>query len=569
MNKKWLQFLRCPMCEGNRLYYNAFGRKSAENGVVSCFACGNWFLVEDDILELLPEVLNFKRKREFFFEHKAKFLPLNITKPPRKIESNKEIRYKTEQGKFFDTFFEKERKNYQESVFWKAEYSLSLMPVRKMIRDGDMLIDAGCGEGYCSFLLHRNGVQIIGFDVSRHSIERAIAKAKHKGIEREVFFFVGDAENVPLRSNLADHYILFALLHHLTNPNLALSHISRLLKPKGHYFIHDNNDSKFRFLFDWLMRLFPLWKEKAAKEAKFSAHRMRDMLRQSGLSGSVGTQVFLPPHVFNLFQAEITIHILSITNKIGSKIPWFRNQGGIVLAHGNFKNRLYDAEKDTLESMSQAAWYNRWTLHKFRKFVVGNILEVGCGIGTFTRELMQFGPVYAIDNNQNCVNITKKNITGRIKVELGDIEKGGSLFGDKKFDTVVCINVLEHIRNDNQALTNIFRKLKPRGYLIALVPIHQFLYGTIDEAIGHYRRYTVPHFRTMLEKNHFEIIFSRKLNFLGAIGWWVAGRLLQNSIVDKKYLRVFDAIAPFVLSVEDLIEPPIGTSLLVVAKRKD
>lgn len=221
---------------------------------------------------------------------------------------------------------------------------------------------------------------------------------------------------------------------------------------------------------------------------------------------------------------------------------------------------------DTLESMSQAVWYNRWTLNKFKKFLKGDILEVGCGIGNFTKSLRDYGDVYAIDIDSNYINEVRKIVNGR--VGFGDIEKGRYFFNDKKFDTVVCINVLEHIKRDDQVLKNLYKLLKEEGYLILLVPAHPFLFGKIDESIGHVRRYLKQELVKQLKSFGFRILNCRKLNFLGAIGWFVAGRVLKENFVNDNKIKLFNIIAPFILPLEDLIEPPVGTSILIIAQKE-
>lgn len=219
----------------------------------------------------------------------------------------------------------------------------------------------------------------------------------------------------------------------------------------------------------------------------------------------------------------------------------------------------------TLESMSQAVWYNRWTLNKFKKYLKGEILEVGCGIGNFTNSLKEYGEVYAIDIDNNYINEVKEVTDGR--AGFGDIETGKYFFKDKKFDTVVCLNVLEHIQKDALAVKNLYKLLKDEGHLILLVPVHPFLFGKIDESIGHFRRYAKKELVKQLEGLGLKILNCRKLNFLGAIGWFFAGKVLKESVVDDNKIRVFNIIAPFVLPLEDLIEPPIGTSILIIAQK--
>lgn len=226
-----------------------------------------------------------------------------------------------------------------------------------------------------------------------------------------------------------------------------------------------------------------------------------------------------------------------------------------------------DSGKQTLESMSQAVWYNRWTLKKFEEYLNGKILEVGCGIGNFTNDLSKYGQIYAIDLNENYIKQLQKKVGNRIEVGIGDIESGTYFFDNKKFNSIVCINVLEHIENDLKSLKNMYSLLEKEGYLILLVPAFAFLYGEIDKAIGHYRRYDLKKIIYLLKKVGFTITKVKKINFLGAIGWWFSSKILSDNKVSEEKIKIFNKVSPFILPLEDIIEPPFGTSILVIAKK--
>lgn len=227
---------------------------------------------------------------------------------------------------------------------------------------------------------------------------------------------------------------------------------------------------------------------------------------------------------------------------------------------------IYTGSK-TLENMNQAKFYNRWTLGKFNKYLTGDILEVGCGIGSFTRFLFQYGKVFAIDIDRGLVKIMKTGNLPGVIGGYGDIEKGRYFFKNRTFDTIVCLNVLEHIKNDKEALQNIYNLLNQDGRLILLVPIHKFLYGSIDEYISHYRRYDPTYLKATLEQIGFKVDESKKMNWLGAIGWLIAGRILKEKNVESRNIKIFNLFAPLALWIENLIEPPIGTSVLIIAKK--
>lgn len=220
----------------------------------------------------------------------------------------------------------------------------------------------------------------------------------------------------------------------------------------------------------------------------------------------------------------------------------------------------------TLENMSQAIWYNRWTANQFKPFIEGVILEIGCGIGNFTRLLTKYGSVYAIDIEKDYINSARKK-TKKALIGFGDIEKGGYFFKKRLFSTIVCLNVLEHIKDDKKAINNIYKLLRPDGHLILLVPSHKFLYGQIDKAINHFRRYNQKELLKILEFAGFEIVKSKRLNILGAIGWWFSGKVLKENNVKVSAIKLFNILGPAFLTIENIIEPPFGTSILIVAKK--
>ncbi|MBI5449257.1 class I SAM-dependent methyltransferase [Candidatus Gottesmanbacteria bacterium] len=225
------------------------------------------------------------------------------------------------------------------------------------------------------------------------------------------------------------------------------------------------------------------------------------------------------------------------------------------------------ASLTTLESMSQALWYNRWTLGAFAQYLKGHILEVGCGIGNFTPALSTFGHVWSIDIDSHATTHTKMKVSRHVKVGHGNIEQNTYFFKQRKFETIVCLNVLEHIKDDAKAMRNMANLLVPGGYLILLVPIHPFLFGSIDTAIGHYRRYTSSAVTKLLQQAGLSTVKKKKLNALGAIGWWMTGRLFRRRAVSDIQIRLFNLFSPILLPFENVIEPAWGTSILVIARK--
>lgn len=209
----------------------------------------------------------------------------------------------------------------------------------------------------------------------------------------------------------------------------------------------------------------------------------------------------------------------------------------------------------TLEIMKDAVWYNNWLVRQISKHLKGDILEVGAGIGNFTSKLAKYGKITAIDYDPNYKN-----------ANYGDIEKGKYFFEKKSFDTIVCMNVLEHIENDSKALKNMFNLLRSGGKLILLVPAFPSAYGLMDADLGHFRRYTVGSAGKKMKKAGFEVVGNKYINWLGLIGWFVNGKILKQNIISKWQVGLFDKISRPLLLIEEFINPPFGLSVLAVGK---
>ncbi len=225
-----------------------------------------------------------------------------------------------------------------------------------------------------------------------------------------------------------------------------------------------------------------------------------------------------------------------------------------------------------LEQMARANNYRRWQFEMVAPHVQGAVLEVGGGIGNFTPELARLASsVISLEPNADChrqlvektrslPNVTVYNITA----EALD-EKIGA---DYAADTVVCMNVLEHLKDDEAAVRAFSRRLKPGGVLVLLIPGVQWLFGEIDQRLGHYRRYSRPNARALMEKVGLTPVKIRYFNFIGLWGWFWNARVTRRISQSDAQILVFDKfIVPWQSRLEALLPPPIGQSLLVVARK--
>lgn len=222
---------------------------------------------------------------------------------------------------------------------------------------------------------------------------------------------------------------------------------------------------------------------------------------------------------------------------------------------------------ETLRRMEKVVFYNRWLIAKVAKYLAGEILEIGCGIGNMTELMLPYGKVVATDIDKYYLAKTKKIVKRKAVVGFGDVESGRFFFGHKKFDTVVSFNVLEHIKDDQNALKNIAKHLKKNGKLVVVTPAHKVLCGSLDKNLGHFRRYTKAEISKKFQNAGLAVVEARYLNWFGALGWFVNSKILRRKILPSKQLRLFALLSRPFLFFERFISPPFGLSVLIVGEK--
>jgi len=137
------------------------------------------------------------------------------------------------------------------------------------------------------------------------------------------------------------------------------------------------------------------------------------------------------------------------------------------------------------------------------------ILNLGCGTGTELEILEKFGQVYMLDNNQNAIEIVKKQ---GYKIILADVEKYN--FQNNNYDAICCFDLLEHLQNDQKVINNIFQALKKDGYFFFTIPAFQYIFSSHDIAMEHYHRYSKKDILKKLEIAGFKILKINYWNFI-------------------------------------------------------
>lgn len=229
-----------------------------------------------------------------------------------------------------------------------------------------------------------------------------------------------------------------------------------------------------------------------------------------------------------------------------------------------------DEAIQNLDRMSKTVNYNNWVYKLIKPFMGKRVLEIGCGIGNMTKFFLNYELTVAIDNSPNCIEIMKSKFSHHTNLRIVNHDISDEKFNELKrfnFDTIVCINVLEHIKDDLQALRHCYKLLIEGGRLILFVPALKVLYGAIDQADGHYRRYTKVELTNKLRQAGFVIKKGVYANFFGIFPWVLHSKILKKSVHPPKQMVFFDKFVPFCTLWEKLFRPPIGLNLLFICEK--
>ncbi len=309
-------------------------------------------------------------------------------------------------------------------------------------------------------------------------------------------------------------------------------------------------------------------------ETGYKAFRIDVVRRLSLNSERFGIEPELTAKVAKLrcrvYEVPVSYH--GRTYEEGKKIRWTDgiSAAGAILRYGLFTGRTTaHVGLETLSTVTALGHYNTWLWERVAGFIGERVFEAGCGTGTITHYLAGRQRVVCADVDEQYVAMLQRRYANRpnIRVEWADLSSTTwPVLDGERIDTVVCMNVLEHLPDDQYVLQRFRSILEPGGRLVLLVPAHGWLYGSMDVALGHHRRYEAGPLRSLCERCGFTVERSEYINPTGVVGWLLNGRVFRREEVPDRQARVYDALFP-VLRRAQALSLPLGLSLLVVARK--
>ncbi len=233
---------------------------------------------------------------------------------------------------------------------------------------------------------------------------------------------------------------------------------------------------------------------------------------------------------------------------------------------------LYRADRygaEILTSLGEAPRFNRWMADTIRPFVGHTVLEIGAGIGNITFQLLPRQRYLATDVNPDYLQFLRNRAHGRpyfdvMRLDVCDEEGFGRL--DARFDTVICLNVLEHVADEAAALSNLYRALQPGGRAIVLVPRGRWLFSSLDRVLGHHKRYTKAELADALRAVGFDGVSIAPFNHVGTPGWLLNGKILRRRTLPRLQMKLLNVLLPAIRPIDRFLPWP-ALSLVAVAVR--
>jgi glycosyltransferase involved in cell wall biosynthesis len=254
--------------------------------------------------------------------------------------------------------------------------------------------------------------------------------------------------------------------------------------------------------------------------------------------------------------------------KIGLKDAF--NAYWVILKYAVVSDVYVDKDKGILDAFSTAPNFNNWMADTIRPYIGKHVLEIGAGIGNLTRVLLRRRKRYvATDLDREHLERLRVRLEGRPNLETARLdvshpEDFTSLHG--QMDTVVCLNVLEHIEDDHGALLSIHSVLMDGGIAVILVPEGQSMYNSLDEELGHWRRYSESQLSQRMTEAGFVVEALLRFNRVSRPGWWLNGSVLKRRTISRLQLQNFDRMVWLFRRLDSYLPWP-PTSIIAVGRK--
>jgi glycosyltransferase involved in cell wall biosynthesis len=263
---------------------------------------------------------------------------------------------------------------------------------------------------------------------------------------------------------------------------------------------------------------------------------------------------------------EVPISYSGRTYAEGKKIRWVDGIAALVaIARFALSDAIYAKDEygsQILARLSRAPRFNAWMADTIRPYCGSSVLEIGSGVGNMTRQLIPRSKYVVSDINPLYLRTLSGLLKDRPYLEATycDITDPGTFpAANGQFDTVICLNVIEHVDDDRASLTNIRNVLTENGRAIVLVPNGQWNYGSLDRVLGHRRRYSEETLRRLAHDCGFELRSIIQFNRIGTMAWFLNGKILRRQSFGLGQILALNFLTPLFRRLDMLLPlPPLS-----------
>jgi 2-polyprenyl-3-methyl-5-hydroxy-6-metoxy-1,4-benzoquinol methylase len=445
------------------------------------------------------------------------------------------------------------------------------------------VLSIGCGDAPFECLLARHADSVLGLDLSPDGIEKANARAAALGLEN-LEFRCQTVSELRLEESF-DGIVCIGLLHHVPEDVLPamLASLRAHLRPGGFFFAREPSARGFLRGLGRVVLGARYDRYHSPDERELDPEAVAEELRKAGLAAVETGWIdlsLIPGHYLFPRGPRWLMRAFALLDRVFCATPLARWASGFTIfakqegeegsSGDTVANRL--ARYVQLDRVNHP--YLDWQLEQFRPWLGQRILEVGCGVGGIVALLGPRERIVGLDVDPEVLGFARERFAGRPEcsfavanvTELSNVELDE--LAAERFDTILCINALEHMQDDVAGLRALERLLVSGGTLALLMPAHNVLYGPYDRLDGHFRRYDKRYLRTLLGHTRLSVLRMHYFNAAGAIGWWLQYRLLKRQVHGEAQFGRMNRLLPLMRPLEAFVKPPFGLSLVAVCRRE-
>lgn len=228
-----------------------------------------------------------------------------------------------------------------------------------------------------------------------------------------------------------------------------------------------------------------------------------------------------------------------------------------------------------LENLAQMNNYYRWILDEFSPYLGSRVLEIGAGSGTFSSMMLStkaFEHLWLVEPDVELAEELKNKFADNPAVSVLNLaaeQLTKEQLAELRLDSIVMVNVLEHIEDDQGLLLRASAALSDKGFILTFSPAFSMLYSAYDKLVGHCRRYTKQELLTKFTRSNLTMIKLKYFNFIGFFAWLILIKIFRTQHFGNKRLRFFDAVLGKAQLMEQRVAPPIGQSVIAIGTKSN